>query len=139
MGGKQGIVIAVLVLAILVAIGIMVKKQYGTSEVPEWAMQQESKYICGDCEAEVTLTLKDWLALPLDEETGYRKCAKCGAMRLGGLMVCPHCNKKIVGPPKTEPPPEVEGPDVIELPEPVYKCPKCGKNVMMPPAGAGRP
>jgi len=136
MGGKQGIVIAVLVLAILVAIGVMVKKQYGTSEVPDWAMEQESKFICGACGAEVTLKLKDWLDLPQDEETGYRKCPKCAAMHLGGLMVCPHCNKKIVGPPKTEAPPDVgEGPEPVEPVEPVYPCPKCGKNVMMPPAG----
>jgi len=128
MGGKQGIVIAVLVVVILVAIGLTVKTRYGAPEVPDRVMGQKVNYICGKCGAETTMTLGEWQGLSQDETTGYRKCPKCGEMALGALMICPQCEARIVGPPS----PKIEEPadDMAQVEEPYYKCPKCGKNAL---------
>jgi len=129
MGGKQGIIVAVLVVVILVAIGLTVKSRYGAAEAPEAVMGEKATYICGKCGAETTLTLKEWQGLSQDKTTGYRKCPKCGEMALGALMICPQCEARIVGPPLTA----MEVPDDPTAPmkEPYYKCPKCGKNALV--------
>ena len=124
--GTQKVVIGIVcALVIIVAIVVTVKREASKDDVPDRVLAQKMTYMCGACGAEQEIMLKDWQKLSNDEATGYRKCPKCGAMKLGMRMTCSQCNVAIVGPPmsKAEPKPG-EGL--------VYECPKCHKNAFLP-------
>jgi len=125
------ILIGVCVAAIVIAIVWTVKRGTSVSEAPGEVYGAESTYLCGGCGAEVTLSLKEWLALPVDLETSYRKCPKCGAMKLWVPITCLQCGARIIGPPPPKTEEEDDTVDPVEVT--YYKCPKCGKNALGAP------
>ena len=127
---KKQIIIAVVCVLVIAAAVVFIVKRPGASGPPAHVLQQTMTVKClvlGSDDV-VELTLKEWLGLPTDVATGYRKR---GNQVLAPAGECPHCRQMIPGAPPAKQPvgPAPGGPQKQRE----YKCPKCGKNVLESP------
>ena len=130
MGGKQAAIVVICLVVIGAAVFTIVKKQAGTQGPPDAVLQHKIRTIEVGTDTIAEMTLGEWTKLDLDTATGYRKQ---GGKTLATAIDCPHCQKAIPAAPVSA------GAAADPAGPPVYKCPKCGKDVNQAPAEVPAP
>lgn len=148
-GGTKTAVIIALILLIVIAVGMYLKKtgMVGGPQIPDWVMEQKHEKINEKTLELKTLTYREWRKLGIkegkykDPESGDyvmvppMKCVACEATIPRPMMPAPPAMKP--GAPGAEPRPEEDMMAMEMKWRKECKCPKCGKNPF-PPEEIGR-
>lgn len=126
---NKGIIVAISVVVIAVAAGIIFSRQGGGGEAPKSARDMQVEMIDKNSNELITKSNSEWQALGTDN-TGAFKNPTTNEYSVVPVMPCNHCGEKI---PSLLPPPSTGDDDADEAlyqqMQKEYKCPQCGKMV----------